>query len=290
MLPKRYFGDGVAARLRKSVLMAIAKFANPDGTNAYPALQTLATMCFVSEKSVRTTIKWLEAQELLQVEYKKGLKCANRYTVIVPSDLEAQTSTSKSNGPGGFEGIPGSFGGGNLEAITSADLEAQTSNNRPYRLLKTPPTYNCPHEEDKNISSSQRHGQNTKGLKTEEATLLARELSFISRGTVHFLDKQVRQLARHLKEFTYEELSEVFDEQYKRIEDDPEQLGYLAFNFAQTADQHAYCRRRIQVQRTVQDDAKARKAAEMQTNAEQERLAGKEAREREQELVEELPD
>jgi hypothetical protein len=258
-LPQRYFGEGRACRLRKSVLQAIAKYANPDGTNAYPSLKTLAEHCFVTERSVRTTITWLASNNLLEVEYKKGFGTkgkTNRYTVKIPRDPEAQTSTSEDAGPGSLEDVPGSLEGPDPE-VSESDPEAQTSSNRPLnRPLNRPSDINRPNEQNEpdfqKRNYRQKHGQRkNRSEELREAALLARELTFISRGTVRFLDNNISRISRHLAEFSYDELREAFEHEFALAEDDDERLAYLAHNFSQTADQTAHCNRRRKQEREI---------------------------------------
>lgn len=50
---------------RKFVLLALAMYANHDGTNAYPAIGTLARDCSMSPKQVRRHMQALEGQGLI---------------------------------------------------------------------------------------------------------------------------------------------------------------------------------------------------------------------------------
>ena len=78
-----------ASRTRKSVLWAIASWANPDGTNAYPSLKTITEACGLTERGLRKVIRWLEMNGFLDVEYKAGRNGTNKYAVIISEESRA---------------------------------------------------------------------------------------------------------------------------------------------------------------------------------------------------------
>ena len=69
-IPPDLFGKERARIVRKMVLLTIAKFADPDGTNAWPSRETIAHCCLISRESVRKILVWLVAHGLLRVESK----------------------------------------------------------------------------------------------------------------------------------------------------------------------------------------------------------------------------
>ena len=82
------------------VLLAIASFADPDGSGAYPSVKSLADCAGgVSVKTVRRSIAALVRMGELEVHFKKGPKGCNSYTVTLPDGiscpphLDTQTST-----------------------------------------------------------------------------------------------------------------------------------------------------------------------------------------------------
>ncbi len=89
-IPNERFGTGDAKRLRKSVLVAIAMSADPDGSNSYPGEKTIAHRCLVTEKAVRNVIRWWEAQGFLRVECKASPRGTNRYTIDLDGLLDPE--------------------------------------------------------------------------------------------------------------------------------------------------------------------------------------------------------
>jgi predicted transcriptional regulator len=91
---KTFGGKTSAARIRKFVFMTLASYANPDGSNAYPSITTIAVNCGLSDRQMQRIITWLEKHGLLHVEYKKGPKGQNRYRLLFPADPDSTVSTS----------------------------------------------------------------------------------------------------------------------------------------------------------------------------------------------------
>jgi hypothetical protein len=88
-IPPERFGKERARVVRKLVLLAIAKFADPDGSNAWPSRETIAHCCLISREAVRQTINWLADHGLLKVESKAGRSgrhgAPNRYSILLPT-------------------------------------------------------------------------------------------------------------------------------------------------------------------------------------------------------------
>jgi hypothetical protein len=59
-LPIELFGCGRASYTRKLVYNYIATWADPDGTGAYPSLETIARDCGLTVRGLRNAISWLE--------------------------------------------------------------------------------------------------------------------------------------------------------------------------------------------------------------------------------------
>lgn len=81
-LPIELFGCGRASHIRKLVYNYIATWADPDGTDAYPSLETVARDCGLTVRGLRNVISWLEEYGLIRVEYKASPVGTNRYTVL----------------------------------------------------------------------------------------------------------------------------------------------------------------------------------------------------------------
>ena len=73
------------------VLLAIADNAADDGTDAWPALHTLARKTLLDVRTVRRIVRRLEAGGHLHVARVAGPRGANRYTVLMqqqgPADV-----------------------------------------------------------------------------------------------------------------------------------------------------------------------------------------------------------
>jgi hypothetical protein len=68
---------------QRLVLLALASFTDSTGANAYPSLQTLASMACCNRSTVHRAIKSLIARQLIQAT-GKGRKGTIRYRVNVP--------------------------------------------------------------------------------------------------------------------------------------------------------------------------------------------------------------
>jgi hypothetical protein len=110
-IPPSAFGDGRARILRKLTLVAIAKYADPDGSNSMPSTATLARICLVTERAIRQTVEWLEQHGLLRVEYKAGRNGCNRYMILFPDAQPEETpGTAVPRRPGiDVPGTPGTM-------------------------------------------------------------------------------------------------------------------------------------------------------------------------------------
>ncbi|MFZ5697750.1 MAG: DnaT-like ssDNA-binding domain-containing protein [Pseudomonadota bacterium] len=67
----------------KSVLIALADQANDQGV-CWPAVATICTRTCLSERTVRTTIRWLQDNHALTIEEQRGT--SSRYT-LTPADF-----------------------------------------------------------------------------------------------------------------------------------------------------------------------------------------------------------
>jgi hypothetical protein len=93
-IPQECFGTGRGKLLRKLVLIAIAKSADRDGTNAYPSMETIAHRCMVTVEAVRKTINWLAEHGLLKVESKavptSRYGRTNKYVILFPKHMQIE--------------------------------------------------------------------------------------------------------------------------------------------------------------------------------------------------------
>lgn len=71
------------------VLLAIADCASDDGSNAWPSVKTLADKANLSVRAVQNAIQDLERLGELKVEWNKGQKGSNRYTVLMKTPAES---------------------------------------------------------------------------------------------------------------------------------------------------------------------------------------------------------
>jgi len=114
------------------------------------------------------------------------------------------------------------------------------------------------------------------GLIAPEATALARELTHESCGKISFLDKHKIRLSETLKEFTAEEITEVFED-WQDTQTGEELETYGAGQFVQIVGDKCYALRREKEERE-----EYQKEMDAQTEAEQVRRAA-EAKRREEE-------
>jgi hypothetical protein len=83
----------------RHVLIAIASYAKPDGTGAWPSLEAIRSRAGVtSVRTVSRQIKRLVELGELEVAYKAGPRGCNLYTVLCCApDMDTQKSTSTSD-------------------------------------------------------------------------------------------------------------------------------------------------------------------------------------------------
>ena len=121
---------------------------------------------------------------------------------------------------------------------------------------------------------AQDAGPTAATLKDPEVVSLARELSYLSGGSVAFQDKQKIRLAETLKEFTAEEVTSVFktwlDEQDLT---DPKNLSFLPGKFVQIAGDKAYALRKSREVRSKESVERELTVKRLQEEAETNRAA-----------------
>jgi Helix-turn-helix domain len=89
-VPFDLFGQGHAAHVRKLIYLYLATYADPDGTEAYPALTTIAKDCGLTVRGLSNILVWLSEHGLIAVEYKASHLGTNRYSVLLSEEaLEA---------------------------------------------------------------------------------------------------------------------------------------------------------------------------------------------------------
>ena len=93
-LPIELFGSGHAKYIRKLVYNYIATWADPDGTEAYPGLETIARDCGLTVRGLRSVISWLEEHGLIRVDYKASKYRTNCYTVLFSEGDQARCRTA----------------------------------------------------------------------------------------------------------------------------------------------------------------------------------------------------
>jgi hypothetical protein len=150
--PPERFGAGKGRKTRKLVMIAIARYADADGTNSFPAMAKIARAACVSVRAAHDAIKWNEAHGNLKVERYGGRHHSNRYAVCLNSEAITAESIAEplsiSEHPTQHFGTPNSeaitadnseaITADNSEAITADNSEAITADNRPYRPIDRP--------------------------------------------------------------------------------------------------------------------------------------------------------
>ncbi len=78
-------GERVGAGLAKLVLLVIASYADPDGTNANPSMALIASDAGIDERTARAAVRHLERSALLRVQVGGDpTGRTNGYTVVMP--------------------------------------------------------------------------------------------------------------------------------------------------------------------------------------------------------------
>lgn len=90
-LPRGTFGAGGDRILKKQLLLCIARYGDPDGTNSCPSIGTIARACEIEQRAAYKVIHWLVAEGLLRVEHKAGRPGklrgrTNLYSILWPDD------------------------------------------------------------------------------------------------------------------------------------------------------------------------------------------------------------
>ena len=102
-IPPKEFGTGKSRHIRKLVLVAIAASANPDGSNSYPSVETIAHRALCSTRTVFRTVEWWNSKRKgtrLRIE-TKGVATSRRgrtnlYSIVFPElpDEKKHSDTS----------------------------------------------------------------------------------------------------------------------------------------------------------------------------------------------------
>jgi hypothetical protein len=299
MLPESCFGTGKAPliRLRKSVLAAIALFADSDGTKAFPGVKTLADICLVSDRTIRTTQAWLVANDLLKMSVHTSIYLTNEYTVCVPKDVVSirkhgrKTPRSLDTNPEVCDPQPGSLEGnaevwstqpGSLEASTPPKLPTTALPPLSDRPLK-PPTHTAHKHVGERDSSK---GTDIRNF-TAEASTLASELNTLSDGDARFENRHKKALAILLPKYSAEELKSDFSKYYDAIDKENRYaMSNLARIFCETTVDSMNATRSKNERMAAERKAIERKAVQMQAEAEAERVEARAKREKEEALIE----
>jgi hypothetical protein len=89
-VPFDLFGRGHAAHLRKLIFLYISTFANPDGTEAYPALETIAKDCGLTIRGLSKVLRWLKDYGLVTIKSKASHLGTNKYALALTEELLAE--------------------------------------------------------------------------------------------------------------------------------------------------------------------------------------------------------
>lgn len=92
------------------VLLALADFADDDGTNAWPSIETLAKKCRQDRRTVQRTLVKLEDAGLVKVARNAGPGGVNRYVVAMPKPA-VEAAPEPSTGGGDLPGVADRRGG-----------------------------------------------------------------------------------------------------------------------------------------------------------------------------------
>lgn len=110
----------------------------------------------------------------------------------------------------------------------------------------------------------------SKPAKDPEITNLARELTYISGGVVHFTDKHKVRLVDQIADgFTPAEIIAAFREVFEAADKDA--VKYIAKNFVETADQIVYASRKRKLDDEKQSNFLAQESARLEREAAEER-------------------
>jgi hypothetical protein len=173
-IPPERFGKGPARGFRKMVLIAIAKNANADGTNAYPSHETIAHRCLIKPRAVRRHIVWLVDNGLLAVESKavatseKGR--TNRYTILFPTEVTPGTDR-----PGVASDTPGTEGPGvpaehPVSGTITPGLTGHNTRSAEAQHLVPALTYDSPIDSPIESTKERKEGKSSFSLSTSKTS------------------------------------------------------------------------------------------------------------------------
>lgn len=92
---KRVWANSTAAGSERLMLLAIADFADDDGS-AFPSIATLARMCNTGERNAMYLLKALQERGELRVDRNAGRRGTNVYQVLLPEVQEGSRVQSAS--------------------------------------------------------------------------------------------------------------------------------------------------------------------------------------------------
>ncbi|SDE86175.1 helix-turn-helix domain-containing protein [Terriglobus roseus] len=274
--------------LRKEIILALAKRANSDGTNAYPSINTLVEATQKARSSVQLAISDLERLGFLTIHSKQGARVrtdhgfgrTNLYDLNLSLILERHREL-KSKSRGAFDSANGD---GPIYPTRSPDFDMRdrpivaegspdfdrrspdpVGHNRPYDRPSIPPkkeptgvasnttaiSSSLPLEQSEGQERTHRmvHGLAKTGL--GEAKAVAMELAYVSNNTVAFTDREKRRIGTLLSEgYTQDEIVSAFRIFLEgKDKDNLKDMGFAARNFVETADQLVYTARRKKQER-----------------------------------------
>jgi len=289
-LPAKRFGKGKARILRKLVLLAIASYADPDGTNSYPSTATIANRCLVTDRAVQKVVEWLKRHRLLRVKENAGRHRTNLYRVVLRRRAKSMKSLTPTSGEKAVRH--------EMEVPThSEQFDAGPRTTEPLtRTIEVPPrnrssddrpidrpldreenrerTVPCPPSPNSDAAplASKPSGRNGRDLE-----VMVQGLVNITEGVVLFRPAHKAALAKLFEEFGYEVVRQGFLNFVGRLGADA-RMDFVAKDFVEQGPQllrYIQEAQRDEAALAVLIDADRRKAA---IEAEQ---RGKEASERE---------
>ena len=125
--------------------------------------------------------------------------------------------------------------------------------------------------------------------KSPEVSNLVRELSYLSKGQISFMDKHKIRLSEVLAEFTAAEITAAFSAWFEEQDlSDPKNVSYLPHQFVQKADQLCYTLRKQREEQERSKIARDAAAKRLQEEAETERKRAEEEKAKEEDLFDPL--
>ena len=272
-------------RLRKAVLMTIASYADPDGTNAWPSMKTLSSECLACERSIRSAIAWLRDNSLLKVEPKGTGSRLNMYTIRVPKNAATQSAVSTEAPTGKME-----RSSGKMEQVMRQDdpinAAILVAADRPVPPSNTPTSYQPGPETKSKVSLG-----HDKIEAKELAERIAESVAYVSDGQFALNARQQHMLGAvaHEKGYTAKEVSICFKGFLQHLDqEDKFAVRYATKNFSEQAPALLSAARTKRQEREAEAQAVDATRKRMEEQAEAERAARQAEKDNEPEVEETL--